>query len=586
MLVLALMPVTPAFASQPVVTGTITETINWQATNTPNSDGSNPVTPPAGTVSGSGQITLTNTATIPIYNVDIVLNSGTTDLGAGSWTQTGGSSGVTATITKNAGPKTVEVQIPAMNAGQNVVLSYNLLPTTQSPITLSATYDAGKITDSTSSFTDVTLTASVPAGQINAISPAITVTSANAAYGAHVGNPAWTLTYTSGPGTHSSSGGNTILSWSPGSISPGNSAQLVFKAQIQYADAFNDGTNQVNIFNIATSAVTYSVTSSTQSSAGVSINSASATTAELQTGIDKQQLANGQWQFKAGVSVPSSGTNIQYELDSVSVWATQAGTGPVLNTIIAPSSGTPLPIDSTNHDASHAWPYVFDKTNPFTATGSELLTFSYNGIPAGFMKPTIQVHDSNGHPQYPISPITYGSNNGVTLLKQIYVINGYEISVTKTITPLGNNQYKITITAQNIGTGKSPDVYVYDIVPSAFYNPSGSPVSPTGFTYTPNTITAIGNTPVTGGQAYYWDLGQMNHNDLDTIVYTVTGTGTYTPTDLYVVGVDPAQSLNLQSAPILSNVSTMATANFETLAALGAAGLLLIGMVGNFRRRM
>ncbi|HTY92187.1 MAG TPA: hypothetical protein VMC84_13510 [Methanocella sp.] len=559
MLLLAFLPIAPASALHNNVIGIVdSETINWVATYQPNSDGSNGAQP-AGTVSGNGVITITNNGPITLNDVAIVFNAGSTT--ASSWTL--GTSTATATITPGSGIVTVNVK--AFAPGTNVVVNYPIPSGLTSPITFTTTYSQNRITDSTSSFVDVTLTANANGVAVN---PTITITPADSTTHGTPGTPDWTLTSSS---SGVSKSGNNLI-WTPGSISAGSNSQIVFRATVLDTGALDDGSNQIALFDMATSSVTYTLTSNTQSVAGVGVNSVTGMTTEVSSKIDKQQL-NGQWVFTPAVSVPSSGTDLSYELDSVSEWAVQ--------TDLTTSLGTNT--ISSSHNNGETWPAIFDKTTGWTGAGAnELLQFAYNGIPVGFMKPTMKVYDDPSHTQFPRS---YSDGSGtVTLLKKIYVISGYDVQVTKTITPVSGNEYLITITAQNIGTKITPaHVYVYDIVPSAFYS-TASPVSPFSFSDMPT-----GPTGVTGGEAYYWDLGQLaaygNSGDTKVITYHVLGSGTYTAADLYVVGVDPAQSLNLQTTPILQNMSTMANANFESLAALGAAGLLVIGMVGTARRK-
>jgi hypothetical protein len=91
------------------------------------------------------------------------------------------------------------------------------------------------------------------------------------------------------------------------------------------------------------------------------------------------------------------------------------------------------------------------------------------------------------------------------------------------------------------------------------------------------------------GSAYWWNIGQFDAaggaQDKMSLTYTVTGTNDYPLTQLYMVGLDPALTSNLQSTPFISNGVMMTSANYETLAALGAAGLLVVGMIGTARRR-
>lgn len=564
-LLLAFLPVAPASATQEhVIDITDTEIINWQATYAPNLDGTNGSTP-IGVVSGTGTITISNNGPITLNDVDIVFNAGTTTVAG--WAFIAGSSTATATVTPET--NTVDVKVKTFPAGTHVTVSYPIDSSLTSPITLDSAYSMNKVTDGTTSYTDVTLTATAHGTAIN--SPTITITSANDPSRGNTALPDWALTSTS-PGV-TANGDNSVLTWSPGNIASETSTQIVFRATVRDTYALDDGTNQMALFDMATSAVTYSITSNTQSSAGVGVASITAMTSEVNSQIDKSYI-NGQWTFTPAVSIPTSSTDISYELDSVSVWAIDSSSP---NTIIAPSDQNPKVIDLTSS------PYVFDKsTGGWTASGSQLLTFPYNGIPVGFSKPSIKIYDDAAHTQFTRS-YTDGSGS-VTLLKQIYVISGYEVQVVKTITQDATTQglYHISIVATNLGNKVTPPhVYVYDIVPEGFsisaFTSAIQPVNPSN----PIAVT----TPITGN-AYYWDLEQLAAHESKTVTYDVSGSGTYTTSDLYVVGVDPAQSLNLLTMPSLQNVSAIVNSNFESLAALGTAGLLVIGMIGTARRRL
>ncbi len=175
---------------------------------------------------------------------------------------------------------------------------------------------------------------------------------------------------------------------------------------------------------------------------------------------------------------------------------------------------------------------------------------------------------------------------GVILVKSIYVINGYQIEVVKTITTSGPGLYHINIVATNNGTAStSPsNVFIYDIVPAAFY--SGVGTSPkniqlNGVTSSPSQQALTGSP---ADQAFYWNMSIMTAGSRQTVAFDLVGNGSYNVENLYVVGVDPAQSVNSQTSPMLNNMIVV-NANFEWLAAFGALALVVVGMFGAYRRR-
>lgn len=567
MLLLTFLPVSPANAETNVISIDIAESITRHDTYQPTGTYTDGVVVP-GAASGTGTVTLTNNAGVPLYDVVIVFNTGQTT--PASWAY---SSGDAATLTAGAG--TMGVSVKNFAAGHDVVLTYGLNPATAvPPVALTTTYTRNVITNSVASNTVVHLTATANGAalpsDVASVAPTVTIASADSATLGVPGTPDWTL---SSAFTAPASGSS--LTWSPAAIPAGGSSTIDVTATVNEVAALNDGNSGVALYDIATSTVTYTINSNVGSSSGVRVNSATGSTTEVISKIEKQfNSATGQWEFTPKVSTPVA-SNIAYDLASISEWAVSTSD---LNAVIA----GPQTIDSGNHDASHpTWPALVDGSNPFTATGTELLSFAYNGVPVGFMKPVISIRDTNN--QFPKT----GSStaNGVDLLKRIYIINGYQVEVVKAITPgAAAGEYHIHIVATNLGTAATPpSVVVYDIVPTAFYS-LVAPVSPTNMV-----PAATGNSPVASGQAYYWNIGSLAANgqpgDSATIDYDVTGTGSYATSDLFVVGVDPAQSLNLQTTPLLTNASTLVNANFEMLAALAAAGLLIVGTVGTARRR-
>jgi hypothetical protein len=530
----------------------MTEQITRHDTYAPADPNTNGLVTP-GVVSGTGTITLTNTAGFTLNNVDLVFTAGNTN----TWAQAVGDT-VMATVTDG------HVQIASFPASGVVHVTYSLIPgSAVPPITLSSTYSRNSVTDNTASSTVIHLTATLnPAAlpsDVTSLTPTITLAAADNLGRGTVGLADWTL---------------SSSSWSPALTTASPASTTDITATVNDVAALNDGLNGVSLNDMATSTVTYTVSSNVGTSSGITLTSVTANSPEVVSTIDKQ-FTGGVWVFTPKVSIPGTST-ISYQISSISEWAVVSSD---LNTNIASNT-----VNAGNHDGSHnPWPVALDATHSFTGTGVELLQFAYNGIPVGFMKPTIQFQ--NTPTQFPITATS--TPNGVTLLKQIYVINGYQVEVVKTITAQATEgHYHINIVATNLGTQATPPhVVVYDIIPHLFYTAG---TSPTNIVTNPSVVTNYQALTSTD-EAVFWDIGiltpHLTANDHATIDYDVIGTGTYSAADLYVVGVDPAQSVNLQSTPVLNNVSTMASANFESLAALGAAGLLVVGMIGTARRR-
>ncbi len=569
-LLIALLPVLQASAEKNVIGINIAESITRHDTYQPTITYTNGVVVP-GTASGSGTVTLTNNAGIALYDVDLTFTPGQTS----GWAY---SSGTAATVT-NSNP--IDVKIATFPIGGQVVLTYTVGSGAVPAITLSSTYSKNVITNGAGSNTVISLSATCNGAalpsDVSSVTPVISITSADHA---PIGVPDWILASAStSPGSTTTTSGSSIV-WSPAAINSGTTtAPITITATVNDLTALGSGSSGAALYDIGTSSVSYSISSTVGSSSGVRLNSATGTTTEITSKMDKQ-FVNGKWQFTPHITTPAAST-IGYDLTSISEWAVDSS---ALNT---PLAGTSVTIGAANHDASHAaWPVLIDGATPFDATGpNEILSFAYNGVPVGFMKPVIAIRNDNT--QFPKTSTSTVTANGVTLLKQIYIINGYQVEVVKTVTPLATpGQYHISIVASNLGTAATPpNVVVYDIVPSAFY--STTLPSPTNFNTAPSGTSAV--TVPMSGEAYYWNIGLLgakgSGTDTKTITYDVIGTGTYATSDLFVVGVDPAQSVNLQSTPALETTATVMNSNMEPILAMGAFCLVIIGMIGTVRRR-
>ena len=548
MLIVAFLPVTPASAETSTLGISITETMSRGDTYTPALPTGGSTT--NGALIGSGTVTITNNlGSTELYYISIVFNKGSTN----GWTSTDGA--YIADDTPSSGK--VTVTIPKLTHGTSMHVTYTITSSATLPLYLTATYANNKVNVGGS--TDITVTLNKDTSIINndISNVIVTITSkdinTNSVKDWSFSNPSTIK------GTATVNGDGSIT-WNVGTLTQSESnPTLSFKATENDENAHSDSNNNLALFDMADSDIAYQVTTS-PTTAGVSIDgNPTAITSGLSTDSSKQQLSGNSWQFTPKITNTNS-EDVTFTLSSVSFWATPSNN---LNTIIDQRTLT---------QGSSSLPNDLPKSAVWTATP---FSFVYNGVPAGFIKPSFTV--KNDDTQVPKS---YSSTNGagsVQLLKKIWVLNGYNIEVVKTITDLGGGVYQIDITATNIGTKKSPDyVLVYDIVPSGFTASNFNPAT-TGDASVANPVS---------GHAYWWNVGPLDvgaHVDLQ---YRATGSGDYELTDIFLIGVDPAQSMNLQSTPSLTNESILASANFESLAAMGAACLLIVGMIGTARRRL
>ncbi|WP_174589961.1 hypothetical protein [Methanocella conradii] len=543
MLLVAFLPVMPASAETSTLGISITERMN-------RGDSYAPTLPTGGstsngTLSGDGVVTITNNlASTDLYNISITFNKGSTS----NWTSSDG-----AYVVDNGNGK-VTVTIPKLAHGASMHVTYTVESSATLPLYLTATYDNNKVNVGGS--TNITVTLNKDTSIINAdISNVVVIITPKDLNNNSVKD--WVFS-----NCNPSKGNATVngrITWNVGTLAQAESNPTLSFRATENDEAAHNTTDNLALFDMADSDIAYQVTTS-PTTAGVSIDgNPTAITSGLSTDLSKQQLSGNSWQFAPKVTNTNS-ENVTFTLSSVSFWATPSND---LNTIIDQRTLT---------QGSSNLPNDLPKSAAWTATP---FSFVYNGVPAGFIKPSFTVKDDDTQ-----MPKAYSSTNGadsVKLLKKIWVLNGYNIEVTKTVTDQGSGVYRIDIAVKNIGSKKSPDtVLVYDIVPAAFNAGNFSPAY-TGTTSVTNPVV---------GTAYWWNVGPIDAGATKHVNYTATGSGNYPLMDIFLVGVDPAQSMSLQSTPLLTNESILASANFESLAALGAAGLLVVGMIGTARRRL
>lgn len=543
----------PASAATNTLGISITENMNRGDTYTPTLPTGGSITTGTTAFSGDGTITIRNNlASTDLYNVVVVFNQGSTTT---PWTAP---AGVTLQYNTPA-PGQITATIPKLVHVTSYDITYTVAAGATLPLYLTTSYSQNRV--NIGGYTDVTLTlnrdTTAIGNDINSVTVTLTPKNLDSD-----GVEDWVFSSLAPSTGTMTDNGDGSYTWNVGTISAGVGAgpTLSFRSTENDATA-HDGADDLTLYDMADSSIAYSVTTS-PTTAGVSlVGSPRAITTGLSTDLTKEQLSGNTWQFTPEITNTNT-ADVTFTLESVSFYATDSG-----------DLATNVPGAARTVTAGLPWalPHDLDRGVAWTATP---FSFVYNGVPAGFIKPTFTVKDDST--QMPKSYSSLQGSTGVTLLKQIYVMNGYNIEVIKTVTDLGSGVYQIHIDVTNTGSKTSPDyVLVYDIVPSDFSAHDFNPA-------------ALGDGAVlnpVAGHAYWWNVGPLGASETQTIIYQVTGSGTYPLNDIFLIGVDPAQSMNLQSTPLLSNVSVLANANFETLAALGAAGLLLVGMIGTARRR-
>ncbi|ADC68953.1 conserved hypothetical protein [Methanocaldococcus sp. FS406-22] len=272
-------------------------------------------------------------------------------------------------------------------------------------------------------------------------------------------------------------------------------------------------------------------------------------------------------------SVKNNAESYYFNLTNVTIWAVN-GSNPAIvdpfnTTLIIPGSKNAL------------------SPNKLLAPGdiwnSEKFNFTFNGVPVVWANCTFKVADTNitliNRSVHEYST-KYGSS--YIVVEEIYVVGSYLVKVTKHIVPNDDGTYDIYIVVENIGSEKTPEyVYVYDLVPKNFtvsdewVNQSSMLIASGSHTITTNprynlsmwwALHAI--YPGADGDGSYTDWSEISANETVVIHYKLNGTGEFYPSDAFIVGIDPTNSLLPTTSPKITTVSGTIENNSEPILAL------------------
>ncbi|AEF96840.1 hypothetical protein [Methanotorris igneus] len=249
--------------------------------------------------------------------------------------------------------------------------------------------------------------------------------------------------------------------------------------------------------------------------------------------------------------------------------------------------------------SSHSFtPYTL--INPGESWSTGTYNFTFDDVPVVWANCTFTVAEDN------ITLLNrtvhaYDSEYGSSyiVIEEIYVVGSYLIKVTKHIIPNSDGTYDVYLVVENIGSEKSPYVYVYDLIPNNF-NVSNMWVNRSEMLAQhadgdPNN-NYTGNKTLSGDYSlsYWWalnsiypnadgdgdynDATEINNNQTVVIHYTLNGTGEFKPTDAFLVGIDPKHSLAPSTSPKTVLAGGAVSNNFESLLAL-ASGMIGIGAI-------
>jgi hypothetical protein len=189
------------------------------------------------------------------------------------------------------------------------------------------------------------------------------------------------------------------------------------------------------------------------------------------------------------------------------------------------------------------------------------------------------------------SSLTRGNNS--IYIKEVYLVTGYWLEISKNITRYGENNYSVFIKVRNLGTSPTPSgqiVQVYNFIPIEF-NLTSSLVYSNSIWY--NTTFASENLsdPIYNGTMYQFGLipnGNIYNSSLDaftgvenlnnswTLSYNLTGTGQFNYEDLFLVGVDPLHVKEYGATKSIFSEITFKNLNGGIEFALGIAAFVLV----------
>jgi len=281
--------------------------------------------------------------------------------------------------------------------------------------------------------------------------------------------------------------------------------------------------------------------------------------------------------------------NITYNLNKVTLWVSNTSNPNDRLTAFGYLNKTYTPIQTIN------------LTTPWEPSG-DYWQFNYTDgsssaypPPIVWIKPEWLIANANGQ----IMNYTTSRAGNDVYMKYIYVVNGYWLEVKKNVTNIGEGQYQINITVENIGNGWTPEyevVTVYDFVPSDFsvYAMGPSPYDcPTGSNCINQTVTGS----EFSGTAYQWQIAYkpnmnsslgpkngLNATDPEnyswSVGYTVNGTGSYKVSQLYIVGLDPLKVDGASASPIITIISGIQSYTHEIIY-ISIVGFLIAVNIAN-----
>jgi len=355
------------------------------------------------------------------------------------------------------------------------------------------------------------------------------------------------------------SGANRVIDWNVRAASCLNSTQ---STDINYEVLTPAGISTANDYQMINSTITYKMNNTISRANLVSI---AAISADLDLDFQKYLNTtltgdNATWRITPEVT---SASNILVNLTTVTLWvSTRNGTG----------TGFTNPSIIDNDTISGAQllnvltpNYLINSTlSPWNNSGNGwFFNYTFSSSPIVWMDLTSNIVDDGI--QLSNRSITYGNNT--IYIKEIYLVTGYWLQISRNITRLADDNYSIFITVTNLGTSPTPSgqiVQVYNFIPNTFALTSPFVYGASTWHSTTNASEVL-NDPIYNGTMYQYAINPLNvdgvslaafeggtENDTWTLEYNISGSGEFDFEDLFLTGVDPLHVEEYGSTKALS----------------------------------
>jgi len=323
-------------------------------------------------------------------------------------------------------------------------------------------------------------------------------------------------------------------------------------------------------------------------------------TGEALVAVTKEHV-DGSW--KGNATFTNQAAGLVYVLTDYAVWATEGNFG----AYVEDSGWTP---GSTSDPSAVVLYEAADLTaalNPGESSTSETIEFAYDGVPVIWANATFALDQNGTHgwkKSYSVETQwngTYGSDFIVS--QSIWVVGDYLIKATKHVVPFADEdtKFRVYIVVENIGGTQTPNTaYIYDMIPTNMSLADYSSWNQGSSNYVNSSALFGDYTNVTDPMAGYdlgqiWSLGSLQpgafgNGDYEAwdqittekqfvIAYNMTGSGDFRLSDVYIVGVDPINSLNDHTSPIVTLFGGSKAANYEGMFILLFAAVMVAGVV-------